>query len=124
MEMKKMNETSTRFGGLQIGILILGLITALVHLVLLNVDALNREGTIDILFTLNGLGYLALLGAYFLPMPVFQNNRNLLRWVFIVYAAVTIVAWIIMGNFSRNLLGYGTKLDELLLIVLLFLDRR
>jgi hypothetical protein len=29
-----------------------------------------------------------------------------------------------MGNFSRNLLGYGTKLDELLLIVLLFLDRR
>jgi hypothetical protein len=119
-----MNESSTRFGGLQIGILLLGLITAIVHLVVLNLQSLSFAGHIDVLFTLNGLGYLALLAAYFLPIPIFQNNRNLLRWVFILYTAVTIVAWIFLGDFSRNLLGYGTKLDELVLIVLLYLDRR
>jgi hypothetical protein len=119
-----MNTGSSRFGGLQIGILILGLIAAIVHLVVLNIQSLGFAGHLDILFTLNGLGYLGLLAAYFLPISVFQQNRGIIRWMFIVYAALTIVAWIIMGDLSRNLLGYGTKVVEVLLIVLLLLDRR
>lgn len=115
-----MRDTSTRFGTMKIGILLLGVITAIVHLVVLNVLLFAEEG-ISILFTLNGLGYLAMLAAYFLPVPIFQKNRGLIRWVFIGYTALTILAWIPGG--SRDQLGYGTKLVELVLILLLFLDR-
>jgi len=116
-----MNNTATSFGSMKAGILLLGLITAIVHLVVLNVLLFAEEG-ISVLFTLNGLGYLALLAAYFLPIPILRNNHGLIRWIFIGYAALTILAWIPAG--SRGLLGYGTKLVELLLIVLLYLDRR
>jgi hypothetical protein len=121
----KANQTAfgasqTNFGLLQLGILALGLITAIVHLVILNL------GGLDLPFMLNGLGYLALLAAYFLPVPFLQNNRNLVRWVFILYTAVTILAWYFLA-FSRgqaDTLGYVTKLVEAGLIVLLLLDRR
>jgi hypothetical protein len=121
-----MQTSESGFGLLQIGILVLGLITAIVHLVLLNMMMINFTGQIDILFTLNGLGYLALLAAYFLPVPFLQNRRNLVRWVFILYTAATILAWFML-SFSRgqaNTLGYVTKLVEAALIVLLLLDRR
>jgi hypothetical protein len=116
-----MIETSSSFGPLKVGILLSGLITAIVHLVVLNVLLFAEEG-ISIIFTLNGLGYLALLAAFFLQVPVLQNNRGLIRWVFIGYTALTILAWIPAG--SRDLLGYGTKLVEIVLIVMLYLDQR
>jgi hypothetical protein len=115
-----MEATTTRFGGLQIGILLLGLATAIVHLIVLNALLYADEG-ISVIFTLNGLGYLTLLAAYFLPIPFLQKRHNLVRWVFMGYTALTILAWIPAG--SRDILGYGTKLVELALIVLLFLDR-
>jgi hypothetical protein len=108
-----MNATASRMGPLQIGILLLGLATAIIHLTLVFPSPM---------FILNGLGYLALLAAYFLPMPVFQNNRNLVRWVFIAYTAITVIAWIAIGE--RYWLGYVDKAIEVLLIVLLFLDNR
>jgi uncharacterized membrane protein YeiH len=112
------------FGPLKIGILILGLVTAIIHGVVLNV----MMGGIDPLFTLNGLGYLALLVAYFLPWSIFQNNRNLIRWVYIGYTALTIVAWAVLviptGNWTGDTLGLITKAVEILLIVFLFLDGR
>ena len=62
-------------------ILVTGLITALVHLVLLNVVM----GTIDPLFTLNGLGYLGLLAALFLDLPVVSKQRTLVHWAFMAF---------------------------------------
>jgi hypothetical protein len=100
---------------------VLGLFTALVHLIVLNLDHF------DPLFTLNGVGYLALLAAYFLPVAIFIQNRNLVRWVFIIYTALTILAYVffaVRDPSNLSTLGNITKLVELVLIVLLIIDRR
>jgi hypothetical protein len=109
-------------GMLQIGIILLTLATALIHLVVLNIGMYNHDGSIDLLFTLNGLGYLAFLAAYFLPVPLAQKYHSLVRWGFIAYTLVTILAWVFMGE--RSPLGYADKLIEVVLIVLLFADGR
>ena len=100
-------------------ILVTGLITAVVHLVLLNFVM----GKIDPLFTLNGLGYLALLAALFLNLPIVSKQQPLVHWAFMAFAAVTIVAWIVMGR-PYTLLGYVTKLDEIVLIAALYMHLR
>jgi hypothetical protein len=100
-------------------ILVTGLITALVHLALLNV----AMGTIDPLFTLNGLGYLALLAALFLNLPIVSKQQPLVHWTFMAFAAVTILAWVVMGR-PYTLLGYLTKLDEIVLIAALYMHLR
>ena len=86
-------------GSARTGILVFGLVTALVHLVVLNV----LLGGISPIFTLNGLGYLALLAAFFLNPAMLQGRRRLLHYAFIAYTAVTIVAWIPGG--SRDIVG-------------------
>lgn len=113
-------------GPLQVGILILSLVTTLIHLVILNLITYNTEGRVDALFLLNGLGYLALMAAYFLPIPLARQNHGLVRWVFIGYNLATILAWVAIGDKSwpAGALGYFTKLIELALIVLLWLDGR
>jgi hypothetical protein len=98
-------------------IIVLTLITALVHLVLLNLGM----GTIDPLFTLNGLGFLALLYAYLNDVPA--GRKSLVRWAFMAYTAVTILAWFALNGDFSSPVGLITKLDELLLLVLLATDR-
>jgi hypothetical protein len=98
---------------LRIGIVALTLVTALVHL------SLNFP---DPVFILNGLGYLTLLAALYLPIPQMVSYRNLVRWVLIGYTMLTVILWIAIG--LRNLTGYITTLDEVVLIVLLLLDTR
>jgi hypothetical protein len=95
---------------LQIGIILLALATALIHLSLSFPDPV---------FILNGLGYLALTVAYFLPQ--LKAYHATVRWVFIGFAAVTIIAWVAIG--MRTPLGYITKLIELVLIALLWMDK-
>jgi hypothetical protein len=100
-------------------ILVLGLATALIHLILLNISL----GKVDLLFTLNGLAYLALLAAYFLPLPFAKDNHGLVRWALMGFTALTIIAWAILGR-PYTTLGYLTKLIELGLIVFLWMDKR
>ena len=103
----------------QMAIVVFTLITAFIHMVMLNM--LMRK--VDLLFTLNGLGYLTLLVAYFLPFA--KKYRNLVRWAFLAFTAVTILAWIGIGDKSwpGGALGYLTKLDELVLIIALWRER-
>lgn len=103
-------------------ILVFGLITALVHLVVLNVLLIQGGQGFSVLFTLNGLGYLALLAAFFWKVPFFSTRRRLLHYLFMAYAAVTILAWIPAG--SKDFVGYATKLDEILLIAALAMNLR
>ena len=49
------------------GIIFAGLVAAYFHVILFP----------DIMFTLNGLGYIGLLGAYFLPIPFFQQRHKM-----------------------------------------------
>ena len=112
-----MNTESSRLSAIQIGIIILTLGTALIHFSLLFPN---------VMFILNGLGYLALLAAYFLPIELARKNHNLVRWLFIIFTAVTIIGWVAIGDKSwpAGGLGYLTKLIEVVLIVLLVVDGR
>ena len=83
-------------------ITVLTLATALIHLVLLNFVMLRAFGRFDLLFTLNGLGYLVLLAAYLLTLPgalgdLQRRYHNLIRWAFIAFTIVTILAWLALG---------------------------
>jgi hypothetical protein len=99
---------------LRVGVIVLTVGTALIHLYL------GLQGFP--LFILNALGYLALLAALILPIPVISDYRNLTRWVLVGYTALTIFLWVLVG--ARNSIGYADKIIELALIVLLVLEAR
>jgi hypothetical protein len=100
----------------KIAIILLTVATAAIHFSLLFPDPI---------FILNGLGYLTLLAAYFLPLPFARDNRSLVRWAYVGFTAVTILAWVVMGDKSwpAGMLGYITKLIEVVLIALLWRDK-
>ena len=98
-------------GSLQWGIIVLTIATAVIHFSLLLP-----------LFILNGLGYLTLLAALYLPIPVLANYRNWVRWALMGFTALTIILWVIMG--ARSPLGFIDKALEVVLIVLLFIESR
>ena len=113
--------TQTKSGTKQTAIVLLTLATSLVHLYLfISLGAHFLSG--DIMFLLNCLGYLGLLAAYVLPIPLAQRYHGLVRWVLMGFAAVTIIAWLIMGDKSWWL-GWVTKLIEIILIAVLWTDR-
>jgi membrane-bound ClpP family serine protease len=98
---------------LRTGIVVLTLGTACIHF------SLNFP---DPGFILNGLGYVALLAALYLPVPQLARYGNVVRWILIGYAALTILLWILFGD--RTLTGYTAKAIEIALIALLLLDAR
>lgn len=108
-----MNATQTKFGAVQIGIILLAVATALIHISL----AIPQN---MIMFYLNGAGYLALTAALFLPQ--LKGYRNLVRWAMIGFAAVTIIGWAAIGE--RTTIAYVDKVIELALIALLWIDGR
>lgn len=120
--------------GKQYTIIILVLITAFLHLAAAFDRALFPDGP-DPLFLLNGLGYLGLLGAFFLPIPFFQQRHKLVRWALMGFATLTIAAWIfiwviqyviINGTpfFSHDsIYGVPAKIVEVILLAVLWSDK-
>jgi hypothetical protein len=98
---------------LRVGIVLLTLATALIHLQLAFPDPA---------FILNGLGYLTLLAALYMPVPRLARYRNVVRWVLIGFTALTILLWILLG--ARTPIGYADKAIEVALILLLLLEAR
>jgi hypothetical protein len=98
---------------LRVGIAVLTLATALIHLQLAFPDPA---------FILNGLGYLTLLAALYVPVPRVEPYRNTARWVLIGYTALTIFLWILLG--ARTAIGYLDKAIEIALVFLLLLEAR
>jgi hypothetical protein len=123
-----------KLSGRHYAIIIFTLITAVMHLLAAVDKQLFPDGP-DPLFILNGLGYLGLLGAYFLPIPFFQQNHELVRRGYMLFAIITIAAWIfiwviqyviIQGTpfFSHDsLYGVPSKISEVILIWLLSMDK-
>lgn len=103
----------TTDGLIRAGIIVLTVATALTHISLLFPDPV---------FILNGLGYLVLLGALYLPIPLLVPYRRQIRWLLIGYTLLTILLWLAFG--SRILIGYLNKLNEIVLIALLWLEQR
>jgi hypothetical protein len=95
------------------GVILLTLFAAAVHLSLLFPDPV---------FILNGLGYLTLLAALYLPISRLVPHRRLVRWTLIGYATLTILLWVVMGE--RTLLGYTTTAGEVVLVGLVVLEGR
>ncbi|HEX6385014.1 MAG TPA: hypothetical protein VF177_10120 [Anaerolineae bacterium] len=110
---------STEFGLVQIGIIVLTIATAVIHLVILGIVL-----GVNVLFILNGLGYLALLAAIYLPLEFLAGYRSLAKWVLMGYAALTVILYFAM-NWPDvwGPLGIITKVIELVLIGLLWVDR-
>ena len=98
---------------IRLGVVVLTLITAVVHLSLLFPDPA---------FILNGLGYLALLAVLYLPVSRLAPYRHVVRWTLIGYATLTILLWVAIGE--RTLLGFSTTAVEVALVVLLILEGR
>lgn len=99
--------------GIQIGIILLTIATAVIHLVLGIPNGL-------FMFILNGIGYLALLVALYLPQ--LKSQQKLVRWVLIGYTAVTVLGWVFVGG--RTPIAYIDKLIEVALIALLYIEGR
>jgi hypothetical protein len=114
--------TSRTSVGLRIGIFVLTLATAGIHLYLA-LTAIPYMGLNFgvMLFILNGLGYLGLLAALQLPIPQLSPFRSAARWALIGFAALTIVLFFIMAP-VYTILGYVDKVIEAALIALLLAD--
>ncbi|MGB8646026.1 MAG: hypothetical protein WCF84_12370 [Anaerolineae bacterium] len=111
-----MTQANQRIGPMQIAIILLTLFTAAVHLYL-------GVSTVDPMFLANGLGYLALVAALYLPIPQLAARHALIRWVLVAFATVTIIGWVFIGD-KTLAIGYPTKLAEIALITLLVLEAR
>jgi hypothetical protein len=98
---------------IRVGVVLLTLITAAVHLSLLFPDPV---------FILNGLGYLTLLAALYLPIAQLVPYRHAVRLTLMGYATLTILLWVAIGE--RSLLGFSTTADEVALVILLVLEGR
>jgi len=108
-----MKQQKVQIGLLQVGIIILTIATALIHFSLVFPSGL---------FILNGLGYLVLLAALYLPLAQLAEYRGVVRWILMGYTALTIILWIIMG--SRISIAYINKIIEVVLIILLWMKNR
>jgi hypothetical protein len=78
--------------------------------------------SLPILFYLNFVGYIVLIVAY--NLPALARYHRIIRWILIIYAAITIIAWYLITHASPNLLAYIDKPVELALIILLLIDDR
>jgi hypothetical protein len=112
-----MSTNRINIGGLQVGIIVLTVATAIIHL---------SRNFPDVVFILNCLGYLSLLAALYLPIPELAAHRSLARYGLMVFAALTILAWIGMGdkNLATGSVGYIAKVIEIVLIVLLWMENQ
>jgi len=103
------------------GIIISGLTTAYLHISLYPVF-----GHFDPI-VLNGFGTIALLLAYFLPIPFFQKRHDTVFWALFGYIGLTILLWLILGDKTFRLattaaIGYYAKIAELTLLAFLWPD--
>lgn len=115
-------------GALRAAIIALTLFTAIVH-IWLGLGFLAMGGWA---FVLNGAGYITLLVLYLVNWQPLVRLRWIVRWLFIAYTAVTVIAWLFIGTGSpiagpvvmstQTLVAYADKVAEIALIVLLWLD--
>ena len=99
---------------LRYSILVLGFITSVIHAVVLNLQG------IDWLMLLNGLGFLVLTGAIFFEPSFLARWRKWIIYLLIAYTLVTILGFFVL-NSSYGPLGIIAKIDEVLLIIALWL---
>jgi len=86
------------------------------------VARLFLAGFFAALFDLDGLGYIVLTAALYLP--AFARFRRLTRWALIALTAATIVAYFVLIQGQYDAIGIADKIAEVALIVLLVIEGR
>ena len=112
-----MTTTAPPSPALRLGVVVLTAATAAIHLYLGLSSGLPP-------FVLNGLGYLTLLAALYMPIPRLLPYRNTVRWLLVGFAALTILLWLVITGGNSTTVGYIDKLVEMLLITLLVAEAR
>jgi hypothetical protein len=74
------------------------------------------------LFLLNAIGYVGLVVLFWVVTAVQPGLRWIVDVAMIVYTALSIIGWLMVGMPNPNGLGYLSKLIEVVLIVLLLVD--
>ena len=113
--------------GKHYGIILFTLATALLHLSFY--PYYDAQGRPFDPIVLNGLGYLALLGAYFLPIQFFQQRHRLVWWALFGYTVLTIILWVMLGDKqfvpgTSSAIGYYAKAAEVILLAFLWTDKK
>jgi hypothetical protein len=75
---------------------------------------------LPILFDLNFVGYIVLVGALYLSR--LQRFQPITRWVLIGYTALTVILWYVISGSHADMFDYVDKLVEVALIILLLVD--
>jgi hypothetical protein len=104
---------------LRYAILIFGLITGVIHTVILPLMGFEW-----LLMPLNGLGFFVLTGVVFFEPPFLSGQRKWIIYVFMAYTLITIVGYFLVNlvnSFPFDLIGIITKVDEVLLLIALWL---
>ena len=99
---------------LRYAILVLGLITGVIHTVVL--PLLGFEW---MLMPINGIGFIVLTGLVFFDPAFLSGQRKLIVYLFLVYTLVTIVGYFLV-NSAYDMIGIITKVDEVLLMIALW----
>lgn len=115
---------TVQLGPKQYAIIALAAITGIIHL-FLGIRFCCAE-FMSILFILNGIGFLDLVGTYYFGgyiSPKLVEMRGLIRWALIAFTAVTIIAYFaVHGLTLHGPLDAFTKAVEVALIVLLLTE--
>ena len=102
-------------------IIISGLITAYLH-----ISLYPDFGYFDWV-VLNGFGTIALLAAYFLPIPFFQQRHDLVFWAMLAYIWLTISLWVLFGDKTFQFettaaTGYYAKTAEFIMLAFMWAE--
>ena len=113
-----MSQQRPQLNSITYGVIILTAITAFIHLYL----SFQFPNGPDLTFLLNGIGYLALIGAIYAPIPFLARYRSLFCWLLIAYTALTILLWFFFG--ANAWYAYLDKAVEIALILFAWLETR
>ncbi len=121
-----MNSTETRpsVGAAQIGIALLALGTASIHLYLFLIEGFLGNGKMlpiyQLLFVGNFFAYVTLAAALVLPISSLARFRSLIRTLLIAIAVASIASYFYVG--VLDVVGHIDKTIEVLLIVLVTVE--
>lgn len=112
---------------LRVFIIVATVITALIHLAL-GIGGIigGQMDAFTIPFIFNGIGYFALLVMLFLDTPlVGDDDRSVVHWLLIGYAALTFVLYFVFNGFGMpGISAIASKASEAVLILATFFHLR